>query len=268
MKPISNTAFYCCGVRMQDAARPKPICGDNFAKAFMDERGLAILEKFKDEKYPSISSAVRHRIIDDMLRAWLGEDPRLTVIIIGAGFDSRAFRLPGGSWIEVDEPQVIEYKNARLAAAAAPNPLTRIPIDFANESLEAKLAPYAGRDPVAIVIEGVFMYLADDTTVDLLRSLQRLFPRHRLVCDLMTRRFFEKYSRTLYERIQELGASFAKLRDAPAELFIANGYRILTARSIVAAALRFTGVPIPEFLAKTLLRRMTLGYRIFAFEFG
>jgi len=268
MKPISNTAFYCCGVRMEDAERPKPICGDDFAKTFMDERGLAILEKFKDEKLPNISNAARHRIIDDALRAWLGEDPNLCVILIGAGFDSRAFRLKGGSWIEVDEPQVIEYKNARLAAARAPNPLTRIPVDFANESLEAKLRPYAGRHPVAIVIEGVFMYLDDGTTVELLRSLQRLFPRHRLVCDLMTRSFFEKYSRTLYKRIQELGASFATLRDAPAQLFVANGYRLLAARSIVQTALRLLGFPIPHVLARTVLRRMMLGYRIFEFGFG
>jgi len=268
MKPISDTAFYCCGVRMEDAARPRPICGDCFAKEFMDERGRAILEKFRNEKASAISNAARHRIIDDILRSRLAEDPRLNVVIIGAGFDTRAFRLSGGLWIELDEPAVIEYKNARLAAASAPNPLTRIAIDFASDSLEAKLRPYAGRRPVAVVIEGVFMYLDDKTTVDLLRTLQRLFPQHRLVCDLMTRSFFERYSRTLYEKIQELGASFAKLRDAPAELFVANGYRELSARSIVQTALRLLGFPIPHILARTVLRRMMLGYRIFEFGFG
>jgi hypothetical protein len=32
MKPISQTAFYCCGVRMQDAESEKPVCGDVFAR--------------------------------------------------------------------------------------------------------------------------------------------------------------------------------------------------------------------------------------------
>ena len=36
VKPISNTAFYCCGIRMRDAETPHPICGDRFAK--LDER--------------------------------------------------------------------------------------------------------------------------------------------------------------------------------------------------------------------------------------
>jgi len=35
VKPISNTAFYCCGIRMRDAETPHPICGDRFAKLLM-----------------------------------------------------------------------------------------------------------------------------------------------------------------------------------------------------------------------------------------
>jgi len=38
MKPISNTAFYCGGVRMQDAENEKPVCGDIYAREFMGEK--------------------------------------------------------------------------------------------------------------------------------------------------------------------------------------------------------------------------------------
>jgi len=34
MKPISKTAFYCCGVRMQDAESSNPICGDVYAASW------------------------------------------------------------------------------------------------------------------------------------------------------------------------------------------------------------------------------------------
>ncbi|MGZ5028566.1 MAG: hypothetical protein ACXWAT_15480 [Methylobacter sp.] len=63
MKPISNTAFYCCGVRMQDAENDKSICGGIYAKEFMDERGLNILSSFDAEKNPNAGNAARHRII-------------------------------------------------------------------------------------------------------------------------------------------------------------------------------------------------------------
>src|SRR5215470_1163030 len=197
MKPISKTAFYCCGVRMQDAEREKPVCGDTYAKVFMNEQGLQILEVFKNETRPNTSNVGRHRIIDDLLRQELVAKPDLTVVIIGAGFDTRAFRLKGGTWIELDEPQVITYKEERLPAANSENELQRISIDFATDSLEQKLAPFSGRNLVVVVIEGVFMYLEEGAIEQTLLTLHRLFPRHKLICDLMTRDFFEKNASTI-----------------------------------------------------------------------
>lgn len=184
MKPISQTAFYCAGVRMQDAALDKPVCGDIYARTFMNEDGLRILEKFKDERRPNASNVARHRIIDDILRKELAADPNLCVVIIGAGFDSRAYRLDGGTWVELDEPQVIAYKNERLPASKSKNELQRIAIDFSTDSLEEKLSLFAGRKPVVVVIEGVFMYLEQETITQSLQTLHRLFPQHKLVCDL------------------------------------------------------------------------------------
>jgi len=145
MKPISQTAFYCCGLRMLDAEREKPVCGDVYAKLFMNEDGLRILEKFKDETGPNSSNVARHRIIDDLLRQELAAHPDVRVVIIGAGFDSRAFRLKGGTWVEFDEPQVIAYKNERLPVSDSENELHRVAIDFSTDSLEDKLSLFAGR---------------------------------------------------------------------------------------------------------------------------
>src|SRR5690349_5736950 len=105
MKPISRTAFYCCGVRMLDAESSNPLCGDTYARLFMNEEALKFLEEFKDETGPNLGNVTRHRLIDDHLRQELLDNPALRVIIIGAGFDTRAYRLKGGSWVELDEPQ-------------------------------------------------------------------------------------------------------------------------------------------------------------------
>lgn len=99
---------------MQDAENEKSVCRDVYAKDFMDARGLDILAAFKAEKNPNAGNVARHRIIDDIVRAELLNRPELQIILIGAGFDSRAYRLDGGSWIELDEPQIIAYKNERL----------------------------------------------------------------------------------------------------------------------------------------------------------
>jgi len=266
MKPISKTAFYCCGVRMQDAEREKPVCGDTYAKVFMNEQGLEILEAFKDESRPNSSNVARHRIIDDLLRQELLANSNLTVVIIGAGFDTRAFRLKGGTWIELDEPQVITYKEERLPASTSENELQRIPIDFATDSLEQKLHSLSGRSPVTVVIEGVLMYLEEETIDTLLQTLRRLFPQHKLICDLMTRDFFEKNAGTIHEKLTGMGATFKFAVDNPAEVFLRNGYEQVEKIAIVEQSVRLDAGEIPPDVWQTIQPSLPQGYDIYVFE--
>ena len=251
---------------MQDAELTQPVCGDNYARVFMNEDGLRILEAFKDEANPNASNVARHRIIDDFLRQELVANPKLCVVIIGAGFDSRSFRLKGGSWIELDEPQVIAYKNERLPAANCENELHRIPIDFSTDSLAEKLSPFSSDRAVVVVIEGVFMYLAQEELAQLLQTLRHVFPRHKLICDLMSRKFFEKYGKTLHEKITGMGASFKFTVDNPEEVFKENGYSRTGWFSIIERAMDFGSVKIPKIILRTFFRRLANGYAIYVFE--
>jgi methyltransferase (TIGR00027 family) len=266
MKPISKTAFYCCGVRMQDAEKEKPVCGDTYARVFMNEEGLQILRLFKDETRPNTSNVGRHRLIDDLLRQELEVNPNLTVVIIGAGFDSRAFRLEGGTWVELDEPQVITYKEERLPAASSENELQRISIDFATESLEQRLASFAGRSPVTVVVEGVLMYLEEATIDQLLQTLRRLFPQHRLICDLMTRDFFENTASSIHEKLTGMGATFKFAVDNPEEVFVRNGYRQLETIPIIEKSVLFEAGDIPPEVWQTIQPNLPQGYSIYVFE--
>lgn len=270
--PISDTAFWCCGVRARDAATADPVCGDRFAKFFMDERGLRILESFNKEKGPNALCVARHRIIDDILRDRLSADPKLLVVVIGAGFDSRAFRLDGGVWLELDEPQVIDYKNAKLPAAQCKNELHRIPIHFASETLESKLTPYSKYKSVVFVVEGVLMYLSPEQLGVLMHTLQKLFPKHALVCDLMTGRFLGKHSRTTHEKIKSMGATFSKLSERPAKIFTDDGYKHISSQSVALFAAERGLLGRPAFLVRFIVRRLMRvlrdGYTINVFEKG
>jgi O-methyltransferase involved in polyketide biosynthesis len=90
---------------MLDAAQDKPICGDDYAKLFMCEYGMAIFDRFKALELSNSSVIVRHRIMDDMLRQLLYANHELNIVTLGAGFDSRPYRLNGGHWFELDEPE-------------------------------------------------------------------------------------------------------------------------------------------------------------------
>lgn len=229
LNPVADTAYYCCGVRMQDAQRARPFCGDAYAKVFMDERGMKIFDKFKKLTLSNVNNITRCLIIDDAVKQRLARHPDLTIISIGAGFDTRPYRLKGGHWVELDEPQIIDYKNEKLPIGQCANDLTRIAIRFADESLADKLAFLDGTKPVLVIIEGVIMYLDQPAVAKTLSEVTAKFPRHELICDLMPRRFFDKYaSKSIHKLIQELGASFAPLPEVPKKVFLEKGYQLVS----------------------------------------
>jgi methyltransferase (TIGR00027 family) len=264
--PISRTAYYTLGVRAADAASPRPVLADNFAQRFMNEDAKAVWEEFKSFTPPNVSNAARHAMIDTHLRRAIAADPRATIVIIGAGFDTRAFRLQGGTWFEVDEPEILTYKESRLPAAEAPNSLTRIPIHFSSESLADKLATITAPSSVHVVIEGVLMYLTRDQRVSLLQTVTSRFPHHTLYCDLMRREFFERYSREIHEKIVGMGTTFTELEDMPEQLFTEHGYTMIDRASVPLHAVKYGDAGIPGFLVRYFMRTLREGYVIAVFR--
>lgn len=259
-------AFYCCGARMQDAQQAHPVCDDRYAQLFMDEEGLRIYDLFKEEVNCNASMLVRHRIIDDALRQLLAAHPDLCVITIGAGLDSRPYRLTGGIWFELDEPAVVAFKNERLPALDCPNQLQRIPIEFCTDSLEDKLAPLAleGR-PVMVVMEGVFIYLSEEEIAKTLDIFHRLFPNHQLICDLVNREMVEKYGRTLHQKIEAIGTLFKPV-DHPETVFTVNGYRIKKSISVIERATDFGLNKVPKLFLKYFFSNDVAGNSVYLFE--
>jgi hypothetical protein len=100
----------------------------------------------------------------------------------------------------------------------------------------------------------------------LLQTLRRLLPRHKLICDLTNREFFENYGRTLHEKITGMGTSFKFTADDPEEIFLENGYSRSARISIVERAVVFGSPEIPEDVLETLLPTLPTGYAIYVFE--
>ena len=266
MDGVARTAYYCLGVRAADARAAKPICGDTYAARFMDAEAETVFALFKDEAAPNASNAVRARIFDDWLRERLAADPATRVILLGAGFDTRAFRLSGGDWVELDHPALMALKEQKLPAHEAKNPLTRSGIDFAVDSLAEKLEPWRGGRPTIVVMEGVTAYLSIAQFTQTLMVLQDAFPRHTLMCDLTTATFASRYSGPIREKIASLGATFAPPSEDPARDVIACGYRQAARLSIIGQAAKLGAVRIPGFMLNLFLRPLRDGYCAYQFE--
>ena len=190
---ISKTAFFCCGIRAEDAKSPGSICADIYADDFMTDEGKSIYVRFSGSPRRNVSNVVRARIVQDEIAKRLKGNKELQVVNIGAGFDSRAYRLAGGHWFELDEPAIIEHKNNHVPVDVCANPLRRIAVEFAEGELPAALRECDPETDTLIVIEGVFMYLDKAQVLELLQTLSETFPNHTLICDLMDKRSFDRH---------------------------------------------------------------------------
>jgi methyltransferase (TIGR00027 family) len=121
----------------------------------------------------------RTALIDEALVAALDRGAR-QVLILGAGYDSRAYRIPGIARVrvfEVDHPDTQARKRALLERALGrlPDHVSFVPLDFNRQSLGDRI-PEAGFQPGApafVIWEGVTEYLKGAAVDATLRFLAR-----------------------------------------------------------------------------------------------
>jgi methyltransferase (TIGR00027 family) len=266
MDPIAKTAYYCCGVRAADARSANPICGDHLAERFMDAEGRAVFEPFARLGPPNAAGAARHRIIDDLLRDRLHAQHDRLVVTLGAGFDTRPYRLHDGRWVELDTAPTLALKEQKLPVAESPNPLQRVPIDFARDTLSDRLAQWSGTRDAIVVMEGVSMYLDDAAWRSTSAALHERLPGHTLICDLMNAQFERLYGQRLRREIRKLGGDFTPSLEDPVSWVVSLGYRPVSAQSISGRAVDHGSVRVPRFLLNTLFRSLRDGYRVHVFD--
>ncbi len=240
----------------------------------MTSQGWAILSRFHghgDDRTKSVN-VVRSRIFQDEIARRLKADKDLQIVNIGAGFDSRPYRLAGGRWFDVDEPAVIAHKNARVPAETCANPLRRIPVDFAEGELPAALRQCDPGANTLVVLEGVLMYLDKARVSELLRQLREALGAHTVMCELLDRTFLDRFmNKSTREQTLAAGSPFLLWEDRPEQLFLGDGYKPCGCGepiSVVGRARDFKAIFVPGFLFATVLRSMRDGYRVHTFEFS
>lgn len=268
MKPVSKTAFYCCGMRKLDAESPRPVCDDKLAVRFIDDGILDFIDGFREFTRQNASTVARHRLIDDWLRTSLQSRPDSRIITIGAGFDTRPHRLHGGRWIELDEPEILAFKEKCLPASSAKNDLLRLPIEFAKTSLTEKLAPYSREESTIVVLEGVTMYLDEQTLHATARAVRESLPNAVLVTDLMSPAFYKRYSKKLFDRFQQFGAQVHIADRHPVNTFLDEGFRVVEQQSIVGRSIEAGTFRMPRWLIRLGFRTLREGYSVWVLEQG
>jgi methyltransferase (TIGR00027 family) len=159
-----------------------------------------------------VNMACRKRFIDDKLKEAL--DDIDAVVILGAGLDTRAYRVTRRVRIpvfEVDQPVNIamKAKTVRRALGEPPLSVRLVALDFERDDLLTSLAEHGYRTDyrVFFVCEGVTQYLTEDGVRRTLEGLRAAAPGSKLVFTYVRRAFIDgrnRYgTRTLYRNTRQ-----------------------------------------------------------------
>ena len=193
-KNAGNTALGTAVCRNIEQYQPKElrVCNDTLSGAMIGPL-YEFLLRFKGmrasvtERSGELTAAVysaqicRTRYIDDSA-AELLKGGMQQLVILGAGFDTRPYRLPGAEKLkifEVDLPEIQLQKRKRVKKTLGrlPENVTYTPMDFEFQSLSAVLAQ-TGFDPqlkTLFIWEGVTQYITREAVslvLDFIGSLK------------------------------------------------------------------------------------------------
>lgn len=182
-KQSSMTASGIAIVRAIESERPEDerICYDPYARKMVNSGLFHLVNFFEKLGYgemrgPGVMGflAVRERYIDDYLEKCLADGIE-QLVILGAGFDARAYRFEGLKHgvkvFEVDHPatQQVKLERLRNIFGKTPTHVVYVPVDFNSETLASRLAESGYNDEIKTVFiwQGVTQYLTlaavDDT---------------------------------------------------------------------------------------------------------
>lgn len=132
---------------------------------------------YEGEVVEGYMAAARQSFFDAIVERYLTSIDQL--VILGAGFDTRAYGLRGKSRVrafEVDVPETQAVKRESLRRAGIEvAKVTFVPADFEKDDWLRKLveAGFNPGRPALFVWEGVIMYLNPDAVEDTLRKIAR-----------------------------------------------------------------------------------------------
>jgi methyltransferase (TIGR00027 family) len=185
MRTASRTAEHVALFRALETRRRDRLFADDHAVRFLSARyrwlvraaavrpvghGIARLIDHLYPGGPRMSAVARTRLIDDLL----AEAEPEQVLLLGAGYDSRAHRIPGmPPTYEVDHPATQRAKRQRIADRPH---VHYVPVDLDAESLAVALGGLPAKR-TAVIWEGVTNYLTERAVDATFRDLTTIVAR-------------------------------------------------------------------------------------------
>jgi O-methyltransferase involved in polyketide biosynthesis len=118
--PMQETLFLTLCGRALDNHLPHPILGDPLATQLVRTLGYAC-GRFRLSASPILNIALRAKKLDQVARQFIARHPNAIGLDLGAGLDTRVYRITPPAtvdWYDVDFPEVITARRQLLPARA------------------------------------------------------------------------------------------------------------------------------------------------------
>jgi methyltransferase (TIGR00027 family) len=235
LDPVGQTARWVAAARAVETARADRLFDDPYAALLAGQDGETCLKVLGVRGVPVVGYlAMRTRFLDDLIAQGVHDGIRQCVIL-AAGMDTRAFRLPwaeGMRVFELDRPAVLAIKDALLTKAGAKPQCERhvIGVDLTGPWVSSlRLAGFDDSQPAIWLVEGLLMYLEAPDVQRLLATIADLAaPGSRIGGDIPNPPARPGQFRLMMnERDRDLSQKFGT--NDPAGLFAAHGWQVTVA---------------------------------------
>jgi len=244
IKNVSETALWVAHYRAMETKRRDALFRDPYAALLAGERGEEIVRTIPMGKASGWSMTVRTCLIDKGILRLVKEDGVDTVVNLGAGLDTRPYRLPVPAslhWIEVDLPGILAYKEEKLAVVQPACDLRLVRQDLAEaaaaQALFAEIGAGAGK--VLVLSEGLLAWLSREDVAVLAANLHKQPNFAWWLMDLMTAALSRWLGQSGWSKA--LDAGDARMQFAPEEgpaFFAPYGWNVVESRSMGMEARR------------------------------
>ena len=212
IRDISDTARWMAVYRARETRRPDAVFRDPFAKALAGERGEQIAKSVgfgEENDWPFVA---RTYLFDQVIKAQVAAGADL-VLDLAAGLDTRPYRmeLPASlRWVEVDLPEILDYKEAILGDAKPVCAVERVRLDLSNSDARRGLFARLGRSAanVLVISEGLVIYLMPAEVAALAEDLATPAPFRHWAVDIASPGLLDMLKKRMGAAVEEAGAPF------------------------------------------------------------
>lgn len=238
----TDTAYWTAACRALESSRPDSIFSDYLAAQLAGDRGERFIRDIPGAEDVAWSVVVRTKIIDDILirMMWTGEID--AVLNLGAGLDTRPYRMSMPStvtWIEADLPELVKVKNAVL------DNVRRYSVDLTGNVARVEMLARVSAEfqRVLVLTEGLLPYLTESQSMDLAFSFLHRSEYAWWLTDVISPEHARRSERVLGRAAGEP----VKLTTLGVDFFINWGWRESEYHSLHQTAMRTgRGARFPE----------------------